>query len=302
MPARSAIARLQAVYVLAVVAAALVLLLWVWPRAPMAAVLIALGVVFHHAILLGIECVLMRVASRHDAVAPARAPALVLAWWREVLHATRVFGWRQPFAWRRVPDDWCGGQPELRGIVFVHGFMCNRGFWTPWLEEAQRRGHAFAAVNLEPVFAPIDDGADTVDAAVRRLHEATGREPVLVCHSMGGLVARAWMRKHDGARRIAHVVTIGSPHAGTWLARFSRVANGRQMRRDGEWLAALAREGPAEHHQFTCWYADADNIVFPPSTAMLPGAHNRLVSGAAHVDLAFRPQVMRETFEHIQRL
>jgi triacylglycerol esterase/lipase EstA (alpha/beta hydrolase family) len=131
---------------------------------------------------------------------------------------------------------------------------------------------------------------------VHRVTVATGAPPVLVCHSMGGLAARAWLRRYHAHERVAHVVTIGSPHHGTWLARFGRAPNGRQMRIDDAWLRELARGEPAAQGRFTCWYSNADNVVFPPSTATLPGADNRLVRGAAHVDLAFRPEILEHTF------
>ena len=53
--------------------------------------------------------------------------------------------------------------------------------------------------------------------------------------------------------------------------------------------------------KFTCWYTNCDNIVFPASTATMPGADNRLVRGVAHVELAFHPQVMRDSMALIER-
>ena len=123
---------------------------------------------------------------------------------------------------------------------------------------------------------------------------------MLVCHSMGGLAARAWLAATPGARsRVHRVITIGSPHHGTWLGQFSHVPNGQQMRRNHAWLITLAAQeraaSDAPYEHFTCWYSNADNIVFPASTAMLPGADNRHVPGVAHVALAFHPRVMRES-------
>ena len=74
-----------------------------------------------------------------------------------------------------------------------------------------------------------------------RVTAATAQPPMLVCHSMGGLAARAWLRDADPAR-VHRIVTIGTPHRGTWLARFGRTVNGRQMRMGGEWLRKLEGE------------------------------------------------------------
>jgi len=113
---------------------------------------------------------------------------------------------------------------------------------------------------------------------------------------MGGLVARAWWRACGQADAVLRVVTIASPHGGTWLARFSHLPNGRQMRQDSDWLQALRAAEPLDRAaRFTCWWSDCDNIVMPPSAATWPGADNRFVPGAAHVQLAFHPQVMAGT-------
>src|SRR6185369_10614315 len=134
---------------------------------------------------------------------------LARAWLRETLIAPIVFCWRQPFRWREVPDRYAAGpgQPARRGVVFIHGFVCNRGFWTPWLKELRARGHPFIAVNLEPVFGSIDEYVPIIEQAVRAIIDATGMPPVLVCHSMGGLAARAWLRAMAANARVHHVIT-----------------------------------------------------------------------------------------------
>jgi triacylglycerol esterase/lipase EstA (alpha/beta hydrolase family) len=184
-------------------------------------------------------------------------------------------------------------------MVLIHGFICNRGLWTPWLKELRQRGVPFVAVNLEPAFGSIDEYPPIIEAAVERVAQATGMPPVLVCHSMGGIAARAWLRATDGADRVHHVITIGSPHHGTWLARYSHLSNGRQMRIDSQWLAQLGLPSETERARFTCWYSNCDNMVFPVTTATLPGADNRLVRGRAHVELAFDPQVMADSLARV---
>ena len=301
MLASSKLARLQRWALLGLLAAAVASAVLLWPRSPIGAVVVALLIAFLHAGVLALEFLLLRLATRGDPTPEPSARQLVSAWAREVVDDAVVFGWRQPFDWRREPDC-LEGTPGTTGIVFIHGFVCNRGFWTPWLRQARARGHAFMAVNLEPVFCSIDDYCRTIDEAVQTVTRATGRPPLLVCHSMGGLAARAWLR-HDGGRTpVAHVVTIGTPHRGTWLARFSRLPNGRQMRVGCDWLNALPGADPDAARLFTCWYSNCDNVVFPASAATLPAADNRFFEGAAHVDLAFRSAVVEHTFALAARL
>jgi hypothetical protein len=91
------------------------------------------------------------------------------------------------------------------------------------------------------------------------------------------------------------VITIGSPHQGTWLARYGHTVNGKEMRLDSPWLAGIAAAEPSlRSANFTCFYGRCDNIVFPAASGTLRGAVNVHVPGTAHVHMAFRDVVFRE--------
>lgn len=247
--------------------------------------------------ILGGEFTLLARWGAEPGGAPTTRP-LVRAWLAETFASARAFGWRQAFRAGSQPD--VQADSNRRGVVLVHGYVCNRGLWVGWLERLRAARIPAIAVTLEPVFGSIDSMTAVVDAAVARLHAQTGTAPLVVAHSMGGLVVRAWLRSSAADQRVAGVITIGSPHAGTWLARFSRSPNGRQMRRGSDWLAALAASEPAERRmRFTCFYSDCDNIVFPPSTATLAGADNRLIPGVAHIALVEHPDVFEEAWRRL---
>ena len=251
----------------------------------------ALLIIFGYAVFLGLEFVFLYFVHGGDPTPRATVPQLLHAWIGEVLTAPQVFCWRQPFRSTRVPDHVPAASTE-RGVVLVHGFVCNRGLWNPWMQRLMPRGTPFIAVNLEPVFGSISHYADIIESAVARLEAATGHAPVLVGHSMGGLAIRAWAAAHGGEARAHRIITIGSPHRGTWLGRFSTTANGHEMRLASPWQVALgARESSTLSQRFICFYSHCDNIVFPASTATLPGADNRHVPGIAHVDLVNQPVV-----------
>jgi len=297
--AYSTLARLQQWLMAGTLAFTVLWLAWWWPRSPLVALLGLLLSLGGYAVVLAVEGLAAAWLNRLDEAPRASWHDLLGAWWQEVRVAPQVFAWRQPFRWASLPDT---EEPTGSGrpaVVFIHGFVCNRGLWLPWMQRMRDQGLPYVSVNLEPVFGSIDDYAQAISEGVRRAHALTGVPPMLVCHSMGGLAARVWLASEPQSQ-VHRVVTIGSPHRGTWLGRFSRVANGRQMRLDGDWLRDLqAREAlitPSDtYSRYVCWYSNADNIVFPASTATLPGADNRLLPGAAHVAMAFHPRVMSES-------
>lgn len=302
--APSRLARLQQGAVCVALAVAWGWGIWIWPHSPAASVAGVALLLGGYALVLALELVAVAWVQGADPAPHPRWAELASAWWQETRMAPRVFAWRQPFVWRRWPDTLAAAACSASGggaVVFIHGFVCNRGFWHPWMRELHHLGVPYVSVNLEPVFGSIDDYVPLIEQAVRQAEALGGRAPQLVCHSMGGLAARAWLA-FDGANpaRVQRVITIGTPHHGTWLGQFSHVPNGRQMRLNNPWLQALAttdtQHAPvATYRQFVCWYSNTDNIVFPASTATLPGADNRLVPGAAHVAMAFHPRVMRES-------
>lgn len=249
------------------------------------------AILFGHAGVLAFEFALLRRASRSDPAPKSTGGDIARAWWAETRAATRVFCWQQPFASARWPDHLPADARGRRGVLLLHGFLCNRGFWNPWLGRLIAMDVPTLAINLEPPFGSIDAYRVAIEDALTRLELATGMAPIVVAHSMGGLAFRRWFAAQRDAARIHRVITLGTPHKGTWLARYALSANGREMRSGSEWLRALeADEDPARAALYTCFYSHCDNIVLPPSTATLAGADNRHLRATAHVDMAGHPE------------
>ena len=251
-----------------------------------------------YALVLGLEFMLLRLAHGNDPTPRASALQLLQAWCGEVLSAPTVFCWRQPFRSQRWPDVLPADARGRRGVLLVHGFVCNRGLWNAWLRRLHVQQVPVIAVNLEPVFGSIDDYIALLENAVQRLESATGLPPIIVAHSMGGLALRRWWAEQADETRVHRAITIATPHHGTWLARFAMTCNARQMQQISRWLLTLAAREPASRaSHFTCFYGHCDNIVFPAATATLPGADNRHLPGVAHVHMADCP----EPFAELQR-
>ena len=199
--------------------------------------------------------------------------------------------------------------PDSRAVpvLLVHGYGCNSGYWSFLLPRLDRNGISHASIDLEPVGGAIDDYVPALQGAVEELCAATGAPQVaIVAHSMGGLVARAWMRAH-GEARVARIVTLGTPHHGTSLANFGPGANAAQMRRSkgqaSDWLRALgASEDAARRALVTSVFSHHDNIVAPQTSSVLEGARNIALGGIGHVALGCNGRVLDTVMEELGKL
>jgi pimeloyl-ACP methyl ester carboxylesterase len=243
-----------------------------------------------------LQFALLHYVNRNDPSIRASLAQLAKAWWGELVATAWVFNWWQPFRRGAIADymaDKSAVKSHKPGIVLVHGFFCNRGFWTRWMHRLQGENRMFVAVDLEPAFGSIDDYISTIEHAVEKVRAATGMPPILIGHSMGGLAIRAWLATRNSTGAVQRVITLGTPHQGTWLGQFSHSLNGKQMRINSPWLKILAeKEAPTSSSLFVCFYSNCDNIVFPVSSATREGADNRLMLGLGHVAMAQDPQVI----------
>ena len=185
-------------------------------------------------------------------------------------------------------------------VLLLHGYGANSGFWKPLSEQLTQFGISHAAIDLEPLLGSIDDYAELIETSAQRLCRDNGVETiVIVGHSMGGLAARAWLRRY-GAARLECMITLGTPHFGSTLAGYGMGENARQMlppvsgtRRENHWLTDLASsESPAVRARMRSIYSRHDNIVSPQQSAQLPGATNIGVDLMGHVALGFDSEVM----------
>lgn len=237
------------------------------------------------AIALGVSTVHATPRNAGHRLGPGRAAAILASETRAMLADNF---WLLPFESVAVRPD----PPPVRGgvlpVLAVHGYVSNRGMLAPLVRGLEAAGAPQVfTFNARGIFAPIEDVVAQLDARIAAVLEATAQERlVLVCHSMGGLAARAWLARH-GARQVERVVTIASPHNGTALAALGLGRNARQMRRGSDFLRALAAaegdRGPA--CPFTSIYTVHDTLVAPQDTSRLPWAKNVELAGRGHVGI-----------------
>jgi pimeloyl-ACP methyl ester carboxylesterase len=202
----------------------------------------------------------------------------------------RLFTFDQPLARRTL----AGAAAPGTAVVLVPGIYCNAGLWRWMRRRLAALGVANTwAVTLEPPLAGIDALAARLAGHIEEICRRSGAQQVVVVgHSMGGLVARACLRDPAARARIARIVTVGTPHRGSFLAHWGPGRNALEMRRGSAWLAALNAGGdpPLPVVSLFSWH---DNFVAPQDSSILPGAENVPLAGVGHLALAFSDAVAR---------
>lgn len=220
-----------------------------------------------------------------DGIGPIGTVRLVVGEWRALLLDNLFYLPFERQALRRDPEATVGSAIP---VVLAHGYLSNRGYFRPLVRWLEARGVAPIFVpSFRTVFMPIENYAGELHGEIERIAAASGHARViLVCHSMGGLAAREYLRRH-GSGRIAKLVTISSPHHGTVLANVGLGANARQMCRGCTFLSALERseaERPPAIPAVSI-YSPHDNLVAPQETSRLAWAKNIALPGLGHVDI-----------------
>jgi len=265
-----------------------------WGLAPAVGVALVIALGWRVAFIL----VTYALAWRHRSETPPEFRRNVLALLPHVLREagawTAGYTALQPFVRVFMGDS---RPPRARGarlpVLLVHGYVSNRGLWWVFRRALEARGETVWAVTLEPVYGTIDSLVDPLAARIDELLAATGaQQVVLVTHSMGGLVARAYLRDYGGAK-VARLVTLGGPHHGSLHAYLGAGANARAMEPGSPWLEALGRsEARGFAVPFTSIFSHHDNFVAPQTSSVHPAARNVPLAGIGHVSLVFSREVL----------
>jgi len=261
---------------------------WAWQAALLAALLFALAM---RALAIGASLV---IAGRYASPAPPEHRlnliGMVKLFLTELGAYIVIFNLYQPF------EALCAGKEKLQPappghlpVLLLHGYVCNRGFMLPLRRYLQTRGIQAYGHNLEPAYADIDAYADALARRIEEILKASGAgKLIIVAHSMGGLAVRAYLRKF-GADRVARLITLGTPHQGTVMARLALGKNGAQMVPGNAWLRSLNELAPAVPSVAVFSYQD--NLVVPQLNATLAGAETLALSGMGHLGMPFSRRV-----------
>ncbi|GIG38270.1 esterase/lipase family protein [Cellulomonas phragmiteti] len=140
---------------------------------------------------------------------------------------------------------------------------------------------------------------ESARSAAERLTELDLRDVVLVAHSKGGLIGKLLLADPVVGPRVAGLVAVSTPFAGSVYARWFPVRSVRALAPHDPHVVALARE-VASHARIWSLYARFDPHV--PGGSELPGAVNVLLPLDGHFRLLDDPRLHAAVLDAVAHL
>lgn len=177
--------------------------------------------------------------------------------------------------------------------VLVPGFNDDERVVAPLARSLERAGFATLCVAPQPSNgdAPIELLAKQLAAAIE--NRLLPEQPLnLVGFSMGGLVCRTYIQLLGGLARTRRLITLATPHQGTYMAYVCERPACVQMRPGSAFLTELNRDLSALHHlQFTSLWTPFDLTIVPAMSSVLDVGNARAVFSPFHATLPLDPRI-----------
>ena len=176
-------------------------------------------------------------------------------------------------------------------IMLVHGIVDNHSVFALLDRALRRRGFRnLAWFDYGLLTRDVRGAAEDLAGAIEELSAESGYERIhVIGHSLGGLIGRYYVQCLGGDQRVHSLITLGTPHSGTLLARAGQALPlVRQLAPGSELLNELAEPATCST-RFVAFYSDLDHLVVPSRNARIDHpdlrARNVAVRGVGHLSM-----------------
>jgi triacylglycerol lipase len=169
-------------------------------------------------------------------------------------------------------------------VLLVHGIDDTRAIFWRLVLTLENLGWDVHAIDLLPSNgeAGLEHLAAQVAAYVEQ-NFAPEQAIDLVGFSMGGIVSRYYVQRLGGLQRVDRLVTLASPHNGTWTALLRPNLGASQMRVGSKFLSDLNRDAlQLQQINFTSLWTPFDSMIIPPTSSEMPVGESRQVWVGGH--------------------
>ena len=121
----------------------------------------------------------------------------------------------------------------------------------------------------------------------------------IIAHSMGGIVGRYFVQMLGGDGLIRNLITLGTPHQGTVLSRYSLLPPVKELIPNSLTLKKLNRCAAPQVTQGLAISGNLDIVVRPSAAAHWKGVRNIHLKNVGHAGLLFSRRVFQLVFSRL---
>lgn len=158
-------------------------------------------------------------------------------------------------------------------VVLVHGIFDSSKVFKPLEKHLHSKGFKVYSPDLIP-----SNGDKGLDELAEQLNDYIAKYVKeerfhLLGFSMGGLIARYYLQRLGGSKRVERLITVSSPHKGSVLAYFKTNRGGRHLRPNSSFINDLNGDKDwLQKHRFKSLHTPFDLMILPASSSVLDAA------------------------------
>lgn len=179
-------------------------------------------------------------------------------------------------------------------------------YWNVWEYFLEKDGfHVYPASFPRFTLSDLTMSARLLAEKVEEVKAVEDTDRVaLVGHSMGGLIARHYIKFLDGRKHVSRLTCLGTPHHGTWFGATAPILRGtRQILPGSEFLTSLNDPKAAHGVPILNIWSPYDGVVIPSRSSLLelPEVENRALPYAGHWGMLVSRRAYRWVREALER-
>jgi triacylglycerol lipase len=175
-------------------------------------------------------------------------------------------------------------------VIFVHGMGGNRAHFLPM-------EIYFKLCGIKNTYRVDLSGADSVkrmawrlSVYVQKVMRASGSSQVdIVAHSLGGIVSRIAIENYGLGSNVRTLITLGTPHQGTYSARFADTKASNELRPGSVLVKRLQKMGWPKGVRGVNFWSRNDVVILPAESALVEGLEQIDFSPSTHFGYLCRP-------------
>jgi len=191
-------------------------------------------------------------------------------------------------------------------VILIHGLYHNASAWIRFRGALRREGYdrisAFNYNSFRPGFKEITGQLEEWIMEIGRAFP--GESVILVGHSMGGLLAKAYAARDNASQgpQVKALITLGTPYGGSKAVVFGIGRLARSLACGSPLIHEL--EGGQVPPEVSCiaFHSPVDNMVLPAESLTPPsGWRDELTDPICHVAMLYHGPTIKRVLNQIKR-